>query len=234
MACSHASPDSLSDSLVRAFAAAAIPPARWGKERLARLEEAEREFYLSILRSFATGSAPSVEALCDKANELDLAVEATLAKLAREDLVHHDQTTGAIVVAYPFSGRPTSHRVRLGAETEVHAMCATDALGIPFMLETAAEIVSLDPVTGDEVWVRIDPGDGSWWDPSEAAVAAGGRARAGRAAEACYAFVNFFASSESAERYLGAHPEVRGVVISIPEAIEAGRLVFGELLEARR
>lgn len=31
-----------------------------------------------------------------------------------------------------------------------------------------------------------------------------------------------------------AHSEVRGVVISVPEAIEAGRLVFGELLEAGR
>jgi hypothetical protein len=224
----------LNDTLRRAFEAAAIPPARWGKERLARLEDAEREFYLSILRSFAAGSPPSVEALCDKANELDLAVEETLAKLAREDLVHHDQTTGAIVVAYPFSGRPTPHRVHLGAEAAVNAMCAIDALGIPFMLETAAEIVSLDPVTGAEVWVRVDPGDGSWWGPKEAVVAAGGRARAGRAAEACCAFVNFFASSESAERYLGAHPDIQGVVISVPEAIEAGRLVFGELLEAGR
>lgn len=82
--------------------------------------------------------------------------------------------------------------------------------------------------------MRVVPGDGSWWESKEAAVVAGARTGADRTSEACCAFVNFFASRESAGRYHREHPDVRGEVISIPEAIEAGRIVFGEVLEAGR
>lgn len=220
-----------SDRMRRALEAAGIAPERWGRRRVLRLSETEREFYYWILRSFAAGSAPSGEELSDRASELDLHVEEALATLAREDLVHHDASTGAIAVAYPFSGRPTAHVVRLGTVAEVHAMCAIDALGIPFMVGGGAEIFSADPVTGDEVWVRVDPGDGSWWEPKGMAVVAGGRAGAGDACATCCTFVNFFASAESAGRYLSDKPEFEGEIISIPEAIEAGRVVFGELLQ---
>jgi hypothetical protein len=38
-------------------------------------------------------------------------------------------------VAYPFSGTPRGHRVRIDGEHWVEAMCAVDALGIAAMLE---------------------------------------------------------------------------------------------------
>jgi hypothetical protein len=215
----------------RALEAAGIARGRWGEGRMVQLTSAEREFYRWILRTFAAGAPPSVEALCDMASELDLAVEEALATLAREDLVHHDPRSGNVVVAYPFSGRPTSHRVRIGAVTEVHAMCAIDALGIPFMVGTDAEVASLDPVTGEEVWVRIEPADGSWWEPTEARVVAGATQGDGPSASTCCRFVNFFASAESAGHYLGERPEVHALVLAIPEAIEAGRLVFGDILK---
>jgi hypothetical protein len=220
--------------LERALQAADIPPGRRGAERMARLTNAERELYRWILRTFAAGAPPSVEALCDTASQLDLDVEDALVALAREDLVHHDPNTGEIAVAYPFSGRPTSHRVRIGGATEVDAMCAIDALGIPFMLGTEAEIASLDPVTGEEVWARIEPGDGSRWEPHDAVVVAGAKREGGPSASTCCRFVNFFASPESAGRYLRERPELQGEVVSIPEAIEAGRAVFGDVLEGGR
>jgi Alkylmercury lyase len=218
----------------RALEAAGMARGRWGEGRMARLTDAERELYRWILRTFAAGAPPSVEALCDTASELDLDVEEALATLAREDLVHHDPRSGNVVVAYPFSGRPTSHRVRIGAAIEVHAMCAIDALGIPFMVGTGAEVASLDPVTGEEVWLRVEPGDGSWWEPNDAVVVAAAKREAGPSASTCCRFVNFFASPESAGRYLREHPELQGEVVSIAEAIEAGRLVFGEVLEGAR
>jgi hypothetical protein len=42
--------------------------------------------------------------------------------------------------------------------------------------------------------------------------------------------LNFFASSDSAESYLREHDDISGQVISMPEAIEAGRCIFGEVL----
>jgi hypothetical protein len=110
-------------------------------------------------------------------------------------------------------------------------MCAVDALGMPFMLGAEAEIVSQDPLTGEEVWVRIDPGDGAWWEPQPAVVLAGATGTSGPSVSTCCSFINFFASAESAGRYLRENPMLRGETLSIPEAVEAGRLIFGDLLE---
>jgi hypothetical protein len=43
--------------------------------------------------------------------------------------------------------------------------------------------------------------------------------------------LNFFVSAENAERWLAAHPDVRGHVATIEEAITAGRAVFGDVLK---
>ena len=216
--------------VARAFEAAGIPAERWGEARLARLSEDERELYRWILRSFADGRTPDAAAARETASRLGLDPGDAFDKLAREDLVHRDASTGEIVVAYPFSGRPTGHRVRIGRSNEVDAMCAIDALGISFMLGEATEVVSRDPLTGEEVRIWVDPGHPVRWQPEDAAVFAGSDRCGGPASAVCCAFVNFFASRESAERYLRETAAVEGEVLSIPEAVEAGRIVFGGLL----
>lgn len=217
---------------LRAFDAAGIRPGQRRSERLARLTEGERELYRWVLRTFAEGRRPEVEDLCNSASRLDVDVETAMATLAREDLVHQDPRSGELLVAYPFSGRPTAHRVRLPEGREVDAMCAVDALGMPFMLGAEGEIVSRDPLTGEEIWVRIDPADGVWWEPQTAVVLAAATGASGPSVSTCCSFINFFASAESAGRYLGEKPALRGETLSITEAVEAGRLIFGDLLHA--
>jgi Alkylmercury lyase len=209
---------------------ARIPAQRWGRARLAWLSDAERNLYRWILRSFAAGLRPDARAARETASRLGLEPGDALAKLAREDLVHCDAATGDIVVAYPFSGRPTPHRVRIAGQREVDAMCAIDALGIAFMLGEPTETVSRDPLTAEEVRTWVDPSGGVRWEPEAAAVLAGSDRDEGPASAVCCAFVNFFASRENAERYLRETPAVRGEVISIPDAVAAGRTVFGGLL----
>jgi Alkylmercury lyase len=223
-----------SGRVAQAFEAAGIPPERWGEARLARLSEAERNFYGWILRGFAAGRIPDAAAARETAARLGLDPGDAFEKLAREDLVHRDASTGEIVVAYPFSGRHTAHRVRIGRRNEVDAMCAIDALGIPFMLGEASEVVSDDPLTGEEIRIWVDPGGGVRWEPERAAVFAGSDRCEGPASAVCCAFVNFFASRENAQRYLRETPGLGGEVLSIPEAVEAGRIVFGGLLSADR
>jgi hypothetical protein len=154
--------------------------------------------------------------------------------LAAEDLVHADAGSGVVLVAYPFSATPRGHRVLIDGEQWVEAMCAIDALGIAPMLERPIEVFSRDPVSGGEVWVRIDPGDGAWWEPEHAVVLAGSSCCGGPSFQSCCSVLNFFASGENALQYLIAHPDVIGQPISLPEAIEAGRIVFGDLLKEDR
>jgi hypothetical protein len=69
--------------------------------------------------------------VADLAADLGLDPNQALGALAAADLVHSDPASGTIGVAYPFSGRPTSHQVELAGGPTVSAMCALDALGIP-------------------------------------------------------------------------------------------------------
>jgi hypothetical protein len=159
-------------------------------------------------------------------------MEDALETLSREDLVHR-RPDGAISVAYPFSGRPTAHRVRFPSGHEGDAMCAIDALGIAPMFGQRIEVESRDSVSGETIGARVAPdGSAEWW-PESAVVVAGAVRSQGDACSGCCPVLNFFVSPANAERWLTEHPEVRGNVISMPEATAAGRAVFGDVFTHR-
>jgi hypothetical protein len=212
------------------LAAADIPESKLGPARRARLHDPERELYFWILRRFAKSGRPSAQQLREEAERLGGDPDRLLAALAREDLVHLGRD-GQIAVAYPFSGRPTAHRVRFRTGHEVDAMCAIDALGIAPMVDEPIEITSRDPVTSDEISVRLAPDVDAAWQPESAVVVAGSVAGAQDACSGCCDVLNFFASSESAEHWIAGHPNAAGRLISIPTAIAAGRAVFGNVFD---
>jgi Alkylmercury lyase len=211
------------------LAAAGIAADRVGTARTARLRDPERAVYRWILHSFAAGRPPGPSALADECDRRGVSLRRLLEVLAREDLVHADES-GGIAVAYPFSGRPTPHRVLLDGH-EVFAMCAIDALGTAPMLGRPAEVLSTDPVDGHEIRVSLSPDGSASWEPEQAVVVTG-RARGGEAFRGCCHVLNFFASPGNAEHYLRTRTDVSGFRISIPEAIESGRLIFGCVLAA--
>jgi hypothetical protein len=218
----------LHTAAVDALRAADIRPERRGRARTHPLTSAEREFYFWILRQFAAARPPSGEATRAAVARFELDSTEAIPILAREDLVHVD-ATGRPVVAYPFSAEPRGHRVLIDGERWVEAMCAIDALGIAPMLGLPIEVYSHDPVSGGETWVRLDPGEGAWWEPQEAVVVSGSASCEGPSYCGCCDVLNFFERRENAERYLAEHREVAGSSISLPEAIEAGRIVFGDV-----
>ncbi len=164
------------------------------------------------------------------ADRIGLAAERALETLRRHDLVHLDRN-GEIAVAYPFSGRPTAHRIRFQTGHEAFAMCAIDALGIASMLGEPTEILSADPLNGETIRVRVAPSGEAGWRPESAVVVAGALDRQGDSCAGCCPVLNFFVSDLSAERWLDTHPEARGEPITMAEAIAAGQAVFGRVLE---
>ena len=214
-----------------ALKAAAIPAEPCGRARTRRLAERERALYRWLLRRFADGAPPAPAELKEAAAASGVDFEQAAAVFAAEDLVHVDPVSGAVLVAYPFSGTSRGHRVLIDGEHWVEAMCAIDALGITAMLKRPIEVVSRNPQSGGEVWVRVDPGDGAWREPEHAVVLAGSTRDAGPSFRGCCDVINFCASGEHALQYLLAHPEISGHAITIPEAIEAGRVIFGDLLK---
>jgi len=211
-----------------ALRAADIRPERQGAARTRRLSAGQRELYFWILREFAAARPPSGEATRAAATRIGIDHAEAFPVLAREDLVHVDGN-GRPLVAYPFSAKPRGHRVLIEEKHWVEAMCAIDALGIAPMLGVAIEIHSRDPVNAGEVWVRLDPREGACWEPEEAVVLSGSACCEGPSFVGCCDVLNFFETRENAERYLLEHREVTGRAISLPEAIEAGRIVFGDV-----
>jgi hypothetical protein len=198
------------DVVQRALSSAGIAPERFGPARLACLSEGERALYRWILASFARATPPQVAQLCDRASELGLQIEQTLDLFAELDLVHHDPASGEILVAYPFSARPRGHAVLIDSTHRVEAMCAIDALGIAAMLQRPIEVTSHDPLSGAEIWVRLDPGEGAWWEPSTAVVLAGSACCDGPSFRGCCDVLNFFQTAESAHAWTAPRSCVDG------------------------
>lgn len=216
-----------SEPLSLTLRAAGIADTKVGECRGEQLSPAERRFYKWILRRFAEDGPPSAGDIRAQAWRDGLDFDQTRRKLASEDLIHLDDA-GDVAVAYPFSGRPTAHRVSINGHL-VYAMCAIDALGIASMLGRTIEITSQDPVTAGEINVSLQPDGTATWQPNDAVVVAG-RACEGASFQGCCQVLNFFISSETAESYLRERQDVRGYIISLPEAIEAGRCVFAAVL----
>lgn len=202
---------------------------RGGRGRTAPAERGLRAVQRAVLRSFVrSGAAPDGSVLAERAAPYSAAE--VLDELAEGDFLGLDHA-GRITAAYPFSARPTAHRVRISGGATAFAMCAIDALGLSAMAGLPVVIESADPSTGEPVTVQVD-GASSSWDPA-AAVVYVGRAdgeRAGPSASVCCDYINFFATPAAAAAWAAAHPDVTGGILGQDRALEVGIGIFGGLL----
>jgi Alkylmercury lyase len=203
---------------------------RSGRGRVAPAGRGLRAVHQAVLRSFAaTGHAPEQDVLDVAARRFDTA--RVLAELAEGDFLCLDQA-GQISAAYPFSARPTPHKVQIAGGASAHAMCAIDALGMARMLRASVAIRSADPATGEPVTVTVSGSDAEW-HPATAVVFVGRTASecAGPSAAVCCEHINFFARHSAAAAWAIAHPEVTGGILSQDRALEVGEQIFGQLLQ---
>ncbi|MET7620391.1 organomercurial lyase [Streptomyces sp. NPDC005408] len=205
------------------------PIGRGGRGRLAPVSGGLRAVQQAVLRHFAeAGAAPAPALLEPVSAPFGRRAGEVLAELAREDFVTLDEA-GRIRAAYPFSARPTRHRVRIIGGPEVWSMCAIDALGVGAMLDTDVVVSSSDPMTDARVTITVHDGQ-STWEPADAVVFVGRRACSGSAAAVCCDALNFFTGRASAAAWAIRHPDVTGRVVDQARAEELGRQTFGLLL----
>jgi hypothetical protein len=143
-------------------------------------------------------------------------------------IVWEDGTT-QILSAYPFSGQPTAHQVRIEGNSPLYAMCAIDALGIPFMLEQRAMIASSRFVCQQPIQVEIQDDLIQHAEPVTAVVWRSQRERRCTAKGRC-PFTNFFCDEGHLQRWRAEHPAEQGTVLTLTEAVEVAKAGFGELL----
>ncbi|HEY0690983.1 MAG TPA: alkylmercury lyase family protein [Kribbella sp.] len=129
---------------------------------------------------------------------------------------------------YPFSTAPR-HRVRLGDQVDVYAMCAIDALGMSAMLGQDTLIESVDVTTGKPVTVTTSSGHTSW-EPAGAVVFIGADAGGGPSADCCCDYLNFFTDHTAAQAWTSTHPHVPGQILDQADAEQLGTRLFQPLL----
>ena len=200
--------------------AATLAAQRSTRDRLADCPPAYRRLHRRVLRAFLDGERPRADDLARWAHRLDVELDAALGSFARHDVLWLDPETRAVATAYPFSGAPTAHQVSLpDSDVEVFAMCAIDALGIPFMASRRARISSRDSTTGQPIEVWVDPAGERRSEPRGTAVTIGVSGD-GPSASCCCPHINFVA-----DRTRAAAP-----VLELDEAIDVARHIFESLL----
>ncbi|WP_406044988.1 alkylmercury lyase family protein [Micromonospora sp. NBC_00898] len=196
--------------------------------RAAQLPDGLRQVHRAVLRHFAaTGTAPGPTEISSAAEAVGLDGAAALRQLTAVDLLAVDDG-GRLIAAYPFSPVPTPHVVSLG-DIDVFAMCAIDALGMAFMLDTDAVITSADPHTGTPIQVIVQRGAATYQPPEAVVVYAASRTT-GRSVDTCCSTINFFTSTENAQAWITAHPTLAVTVLDQDEALTLARDIFEPLL----
>ena len=185
----------------------------------------------AILRNFVeTGQAPTAADLQMVLAHSSTEVEAMLAELTKICL-YRDPVSGEILAAYPFSVKPTSHRLCLSNGQEVYAMCAMDALGVSAMLGQPVGIYSRcahcdAPISLDvrgETLIAMQPATVVVWYQA-------GADGCVPATTKCPG-INFFCQAAHRAAWGATHPDSNGYELTIAKALERGIKTFGHLLK---
>jgi hypothetical protein len=116
---------------------------------------------------------------------------------------------------------PTRHVVRFKDE-QLYTHCVVDTFALPSLRGKAADICSVDPVTGQEIRFRVTSQGLEREDESlcQAVVSIGAAASdPGSGYTTCCPFINLFSSRANYEQWVEQHPEVLTVVLSLKDAI---------------
>jgi hypothetical protein len=111
---------------------------------------------------------------------------------------------------------------------QFYVWCAGDAITFPLLHQTSAVIVSRDPISGATIQLMGTPEGARNVTPSTAVISWVRRPGATITLETVRAgfcnFTHFFASSDTASRYVAPHPELE--VVPIDEVFQIGTLLW--------
>lgn len=196
------------------------------------LDESEDLVWRSLLQLYADhGRPPSVDELVTETGMQPDRIADLLRDLEFRDLISMEGNTRRIQRAYPFTETTTGHRVELKGHS-LNALCAIDALGVASMYRCDVSIESSCRFCSGAICIAtfaegqrlrsISPADAVvWYD----------FAFEGNAATSCCPVIAFFCSEGHLRRWLDAQsPRRNGMCLSIAEALEVGRAIFGPIL----
>lgn len=213
------------------------------KEKLKSLSPTENMIRAAILFDFSEGKKVNVADLAPLEKQLGVDIKSILEKFSKLDLIHLDNTSGNVTVAYPFSGTPTPHRVTLSKKAQAYSMCAVDALGIPSMFESDARIESECAHCGEKITIDVknnvpvsNPeivvvGVGTVTDANSCSTTSCGPGPDAPVSTSCCPAIQFYCSEEHWALSNEKNATKTGDKLTLLEAFTVGSGVFGGSLE---
>jgi Alkylmercury lyase len=202
---------------------------RIAEANLSPLENATRKY---IIREFAVhGKPPTMSVLIKKMKLPSIeAARRIINRLDQADILTKEG--GKIISAYPFSARTTRHRVVFKDGHEVYALCATDALGVHFMLHRPITVRSSCPACESEMIIEIKDGKVTSYSPTGIVQFVSSSGGCGCTAKTFCPNMNFFCSEEHAAAWREQNPALaKGELYSLRRTLEYGRHIFGSFLD---
>jgi hypothetical protein len=203
-----------------------------GRTAEARLSPLEDEVRKYILRNFAkTGKPPSDKAITEamKLPSLETARQ-IVEKLHRADILTKGEND--VISAYPFSAKATRHKVIFQDGHEVYSLCATDALGVHFMLHENIAVRSRCPECEGEMRIEMKDGRVASSVPEGIVEFVSNREQCGCTAKTFCPSMNFFCSPEHLEKWREKNPAYgKGEMYLLHQVSEHGKNIFGDFLK---
>ncbi|MBI1729341.1 alkylmercury lyase family protein [Candidatus Acetothermia bacterium] len=160
----------------------------------------------------------------------EAAAEELLVNLAARGAIHRASSNATGLHAYPFSDEPTRHGVALASGTKVFAMCAVDALGIPFMLHTDATIDSSCLLCDVPVTVVVKNGLLVKHSPRTVVVGNVPLDCCSTPATDQCPHINFFCKPAHLREWQQSHTDQPLTELTLAEALARGQQIFGPML----
>ncbi len=203
-----------------------------GRLAEARLSHAEDDVRKYILKEFAGTGKPPSEKTVAKAMKLPSLESAhrLVEKLHKADILTKEG--GEIISAYPFSAKATRHKVIFQDGREVYALCATDAIGIHFMLHEDNSVRSRCPECENEIKIEVKDGKVAACVPEGVVEFVSSREQCGCTAKTFCPFMNFFCSEAHLEKWREKNPAYgKGEMYQLHQVLEHGKHIFGDFLK---
>ncbi len=203
-----------------------------GRMAEASLSQSENETRKLILREFARTGKPPAEKAIVEAMKLPFveSVHRFIERLNKADILTVEG--GEIISAYPFSAKMTRHKVVFRDGHEIYALCATDALGIHFMLGENIAVRSRCPECGEEIKIEMRDGRITSYAPGGVVEFVSSGDHCGCTAKTFCPFMNFFCSKAHLEKWREKNPaSAKGEMYQLQQVLEHGKYIFGDFLK---
>jgi len=203
-----------------------------GRLAEANLTQSENETRKYFLKEFARTGKPPAEKTIVEAMKLPSieSVRRFIERLHKADILTMEG--GEIVSAYPFSAKQTRHKVAFPDGHEIYSLCATDALGIHFMLGESIAVRSRCPECEGEMKIEVKDGKVASCVPEGVVEFVSSGDHCGCTAKTFCPFMNFFCSKDHLEKWREKNPaSAAGEMYQLQQVLEHGKYIFGDFLK---